>query len=180
MSYKGNRSTRGAGPGLCGCTPPLRLHGASGHGHVACGITVRSTLAKGIFCVVCLVLACLYSLQKKIVPKYQHCKSVAIQFLRANATRAAPPFSRLQNACHCPTCSTSCSCRCSPASSAICTGVGFTQPGVTAARATSMALAEQRQAQSRRIARRQDPHRRAPLQRLQPPTPQVPPQCHRR
>jgi hypothetical protein len=33
---------------------------------------------------------------------------------RANATRAAPPFSRLQNACHCPTCSTSCSCRCSP------------------------------------------------------------------
>ena len=99
---------------------------------------------------------------------------------RANATRAAPPFSRLQNACHCPTCSTSCSCRCSPASSAICTGVGFTQPGVTAARATSMALAEQRQAQSRRIARQQDPHRRAPLQWLQPPTPQVPPQCHRR
>ena len=41
---------------------------------------------------------------------------------RANTTRAVPPFSRLQNACRCPTCSTPCSCDCSPASSAICTG----------------------------------------------------------
>ena len=41
---------------------------------------------------------------------------------RANTTRTAPPFSRLQNACRCPTCSTSCSCNCSPASSANCTG----------------------------------------------------------
>jgi hypothetical protein len=41
---------------------------------------------------------------------------------RANTTRAVPPFPRLQNACRCPTCSTPCSCDCSPASSAICTG----------------------------------------------------------
>ena len=73
---------------------------------------------------------------------------------RANTTRAAPPFSRLQNACRCPTCSTSCSCNCSPASSAIRTGVCSTQPDVPEA-ATRMAVAEQRHAQSRRIARRQ-------------------------
>ena len=41
---------------------------------------------------------------------------------RANTIRAVPPFSRLQNACRCPTCSTPCSCNRSPGSSAMCTG----------------------------------------------------------
>ena len=73
---------------------------------------------------------------------------------RANTTRAAPPFSRLQNACRGPTHSTSCSCNFSPASSAIRIGGCSTRPDVPAA-ATRMAVAEQRHAQSRLISRRQ-------------------------
>ena len=90
---------------------------------------------------------------------------------RAHTTRATPPFSRSQNACRRPTCSTFCSCNCSPAPSAIRTGVCSTQPDASAA-ATRMHGRGRAVARARQAARCQDPHRRAPLQPLQPMTPQ--------
>ena len=72
---------------------------------------------------------------------------------RANTIRAVPPFSRLQNACSCPTCSTPCSCDCSPASSAMCTGFGRAQPDEPEA-ATRAAKAAARHAQGTRAGDR--------------------------
>ena len=72
---------------------------------------------------------------------------------RADTIRAVPPFSRLQNACRCPTCSTPCSCDCSPASSAMCTGFGRAQPDEPEA-ATRAAKAAARHAQGTRAGDR--------------------------